>query len=74
MYACFSIFCGGNCLQKPTTTQGDSLLDDARPMFPNAKSFSTMVPPGAGHALFVHHGTDNVISKMMAWTKQVTGM
>ncbi|KAG9086476.1 hypothetical protein FRC06_003067 [Ceratobasidium sp. 370] len=68
------IFCGGNCNQPPTTTSGNSLLDDTKPLYPNAKSFMTYVPPGAGHALFTHHGTDKTISTILGWTKQVTGM
>ncbi|KAG8745167.1 hypothetical protein FRC10_008620 [Ceratobasidium sp. 414] len=68
------IFCGGNCMQQPTTTSGNSLLDDTKTLYPNAKSFMTYVPPGAGHALFTHHGTDKTISTILGWTKQVTGM
>ncbi|KAG8712447.1 hypothetical protein FRC08_014563 [Ceratobasidium sp. 394] len=68
------IFCGGNCNQPPTTTSGKSLLDDTKTLYPNAKSFMTYVTPGAGHALFTHHGTDSTISTILGWTKQVTGM
>ncbi|CAE6415550.1 unnamed protein product [Rhizoctonia solani] len=63
------IFCGGNCLQKPTTTTGNSLLDDTKTLYPNAASFSTYVPPGAGHALFAHRGTDQAISIILSWCK-----
>ncbi|CAE6403102.1 hypothetical protein ACGC1H_005056 [Rhizoctonia solani] len=63
------IFCGGNCLQKATTVPGNSLLDDTKTLYPNAASFSTYVPPGAGHALFTHHGTDKTISQILAWCK-----
>ncbi|KAG9120191.1 hypothetical protein FRC07_004404 [Ceratobasidium sp. 392] len=68
------IFCGGNCNQKPTTTEGNSLLDDTKTLYLNAKSFMTYVPPGAGHALFTHYGTNKTISTILGWTKQVTGM
>ncbi|KAH7329866.1 Alpha/Beta hydrolase protein [Rhizoctonia solani] len=65
------IFCGGNCLQKPTTASGNSLLDDTKAFYPNAASFSTYVPPGAGHALFAHHGTDETIEKILTWSKNL---
>ncbi|CUA74543.1 hypothetical protein RSOLAG22IIIB_05603 [Rhizoctonia solani] len=64
------IFCGGNCWQKPTTAPGNSLLEDAKTLYPNAARFSTYVPPGAGHALFAHRGTDETIEKILAWTKE----
>ncbi|CAE7074342.1 unnamed protein product [Rhizoctonia solani] len=64
------IFCGGNCLQKPTTASGNSLLDDTKTLYPNAASFTTYVPPGAGHALFAHRGTDKTISQIFDWTKK----
>ncbi|QRV98014.1 alpha/beta hydrolase family protein [Ceratobasidium sp. AG-Ba] len=65
------IFCGGNCNQKPTKVEGNSLLDDTKTYFPNSKSFNTYVPPGAGHALFTHHGTDVTMSKIMEWAGRV---
>ncbi|QRV83965.1 alpha/beta hydrolase family protein [Ceratobasidium sp. AG-Ba] len=65
------IFCGGNCNQKPTKVEGNSLLDDTKTYFPNCKSFNTYVPPGAGHALFTHHGTDVTMSKIMEWAGRV---
>ncbi|QRW25236.1 alpha/beta hydrolase family protein [Rhizoctonia solani] len=63
------IFCGGNCLQKSTTGSGSSLLDDTKPLYPNAASFSTYVTPGAGHALFTHYGTAETISAILSWCK-----
>ncbi|CUA74544.1 hypothetical protein RSOLAG22IIIB_05604 [Rhizoctonia solani] len=63
------IFCGGNCLQKPVTVPGNSLLDDTKALYPNAANFSTYVPPGAGHALFAHHGTDKAIATILSWCK-----
>ncbi|KAJ1305920.1 hypothetical protein OPQ81_010639 [Rhizoctonia solani] len=63
------IFCGGNCLQKPTQGSGNSLLDDTKTFYPNAASFSTHVPPGAGHALFAHRGTDQAIATILSWCK-----
>ncbi|KEP48593.1 alpha/beta hydrolase family containing protein [Rhizoctonia solani 123E] len=65
------IFCGGNCLQKPVSASGSNLLDDTKSLYPNAASFSTHVPSGAGHALFAHHGTDNVISTILTWSKNL---
>ncbi|KAF8756545.1 alpha beta-hydrolase [Rhizoctonia solani] len=61
------IFCGGNCLQKPARASGDTLLDDTKTFYPNAASFSSYVPPGAGHALFAHHHTDETIDRIIAW-------
>ncbi|KAB5593288.1 hypothetical protein CTheo_3291 [Ceratobasidium theobromae] len=63
------IFCGGNCLQKPTVAPGNSLLDDTKAFYPNAASFATYVPAGAGHALFAHRGTDKTISEILTWCK-----
>ncbi|ELU39148.1 hypothetical protein AG1IA_06814 [Rhizoctonia solani AG-1 IA] len=70
------IFCGGNCLQKSTTGSGSSLLDDTKPLYPNAASFSTYVTPGAGHALFTHYGTAETISSpvgMSLWVYTSNG-
>ncbi|CAE6415564.1 unnamed protein product [Rhizoctonia solani] len=64
------IFCGGNCMQKPTQGSGNNLLDDTKIFYPKAASFSTHVPPGAGHALFAHYGTDQVISHILDWAKK----
>ncbi|KAJ1305918.1 hypothetical protein OPQ81_010637 [Rhizoctonia solani] len=64
------IFCGGNCLQKPTQAPGNNLLDDTKVFYPKAASFSTHVPRGAGHALFAHHGTDQSISQILDWAKK----
>ncbi|KAF8756743.1 Alpha/beta hydrolase family [Rhizoctonia solani] len=66
-----SIFCGGNCLQKPVKAPGNNLLDDTKVLYPKAASFTTLVPSGAGHALFAHHSTDQVISQIMDWCKKV---
>ncbi|CAE6446990.1 unnamed protein product [Rhizoctonia solani] len=65
------IFCGGNCLQKPTTAHGNNLLDDTKVLYPKAASFSTHVPSGAGHALFAHYGTDSTISTILSWCKNL---
>ncbi|CAE6415552.1 unnamed protein product [Rhizoctonia solani] len=62
------IFCGGNCLQKPATTSGNSLLDDAKTLYPNAAGFLTYVPSGAGHALFAYHHTDETIDRILTWS------
>ncbi|CEL52521.1 hypothetical protein RSOLAG1IB_05725 [Rhizoctonia solani AG-1 IB] len=65
------IFCGGNCLQKPAVASGNTLLDDTKAFYPNAASFSTYVPPGAGHALFVHHHTDETIDRILTWSAKL---
>lgn len=63
------IFCGGNCLQQPTNGFGNNLLDDTKSFYPNAASFTSHVPAGAGHALFAHRGTDQTISTILSWCK-----
>ncbi|CUA74542.1 hypothetical protein RSOLAG22IIIB_05602 [Rhizoctonia solani] len=65
------IFCGGNCLQKPTKASGNNLLDDTKVLYPRAASFSSHVPSGAGHALFAHYGTDSTISTILSWCKNL---
>ncbi|KAH7329865.1 Alpha/Beta hydrolase protein [Rhizoctonia solani] len=65
------IFCGGNCLQKPTKAPGNNLLDDTKVFYPKAASFSSHVPSGAGHALFAHYGTENVIATILSWCKNL---
>lgn len=37
-------FCGGNCWQKPSLTNGTSLLSDVKTIFPAATKFATFIP------------------------------
>lgn len=37
-------FCGGNCWQKPSLTNGTSLLSDVATIFPAVTKFSTFIP------------------------------
>ncbi|CCO31749.1 hypothetical protein BN14_05799 [Rhizoctonia solani AG-1 IB] len=64
------IFCGGDCLQKPVKAPGNNLLDDTKIFYPKASSFSSIITPGAGHALFAHYGTDQTIFQILDWSKK----